>query len=451
VAVPVLQSQGTITAVTTGNLTVTIPTGEVADDILVVTTVAWVVNTTTGANTIAAPSGWNKFTPAVTTLTGGLIDAEYSFFWKRATSNAETNPTFVRPTGWDTGNDTVWAGRCYVIRGCVTTGDPWTQLVASTVSTAANPSIPAVNVNNTDNFDYIDLPVAFIVKADNTLTPTSQDGIGSTTWNAETEASTTTGTDAGFRAYTISFYSGTSQIGAANMLGGTAPAQGGSVYFVASFKPPQPISRTATGSGAGTETATGIKYRKYTRTASGVGFSDIIDSNIIAVNTQQSGTDWAGQSFKGTGAALQSFVVYAGRNTPTSPTDMYCYIYAHTGTYGVDGKPTGSPIATSVATTLPASISGGYTVFNFSGANKIILDNDIPYFAVWYSASAQNFTKYFTGDTHSGNSVSSTNSGTTWVSNTSDNSFYVIGSSAVGNIPPIGINWSYWGTNALLD
>jgi hypothetical protein len=265
-ATPILQAQGNLAALSTNsNLTVTIPTGEAVNDILVATLVAWVPSTSTGTATIAAPAGWTKFTPAITTITGGLIDAEYAFFWKRATSTNETNPTFTRPANWAISN---WSGRIYNIRGCITTGNPWTEFVASTISTAANPSIPALTVQGSDEPDT-DLPVAFIVKTDNTTTPTSQDGFGSSLYSAQTEATTATGTDAAMRAYTISFYSGTTTIGEATMLGGSAPAQGGSVYFVASFKGPN--ERTATGSSFVSQTATGLITVVRTATGSGVG------------------------------------------------------------------------------------------------------------------------------------------------------------------------------------
>jgi hypothetical protein len=288
-ATPVLQTQGSLASTSANeNLTVTIPTGEAVDDILVATLVAWVPSTSTGAATMAAPSGWTKFSPDITTITGGLIDAEYAFFWKRATSTNEANPTFTRPANWAISN---WSGRIYIIRGCIKTGNPWTDLVASSISTAANPPIPSVNVFNTN--DEINLPIAFMVKTDNTATPTGSE-LGTYNWTGQTEVTTTTGTDAAMRAYTVGFYSGTSAVSAPAMTGGTAPAQGGSVYFVASFRQPNNrtasgsgtgsgsasgsivaaaslVSRTATGSGAGTQSATGVKTKLRTATGSGTG------------------------------------------------------------------------------------------------------------------------------------------------------------------------------------
>ena len=62
-------------------------------------------------------------------------------------------------------------------------------------------------------------------------------------------------------------------------------------------------------------------------------------------------------------------------NIPTG--NVIVYLYAHTGTYGVNGKPTGSPLATSdpiLASTLPTTQQ--LVTFTFSGANRIILSSN---------------------------------------------------------------------------
>ena len=453
-AAPIFQQQGTLAGVTTGNLTVVIPAVEQADDILVVTTVAWVVNTTTGANTIAAPSGWTKFTPAVTTITGGLIDAEYSFFWKRAVG-ADADPVFVRPAGWDTGNDTVWAGRCYVIRGCVTTGDPWDSITSTAISTAQNPAFPAITVSGNER-----LAVVFAVKADNASLPTAATG-----YTAQLEATTTTGTDAAANSYTIA--STNTSVSAVTPSGGNAPAQGGTVYFGVSFKPPAAavIDRTATGSGTGTESSTGVRFAVLDRTAtgsgtgtesatgefttpaiisrtadgSGLGTETAVGSRVIAkiargigssaVSAQPSSlnsaltsvdiaTFWIAQTFAGTGSVLDSIRINMNENGNTGNTVAIVDIYALTGTLA-SGTPTGSVLATSGNVTIPTSSVGQPTFFPFAGINRIVLSNGVNYaFVVRYVSGTNGYQIRFNFDTNlvDGAYASSSNSGGSWTS-----------------------------------
>lgn len=87
-----------------------------------------------------------------------------------------------------------------------------------------------------------------------------------------------------------------------------------------------------------------------------------------------------GQSFTGNGQQIgssQFYVVQYG-----SPTGIInSKIYAHTGTFGVNGKPTGSALATSddvdVSTLPTAGID--LQTFTFSGANQITLTNGTKY------------------------------------------------------------------------
>lgn len=255
---PTLQAQGTLAAVTTGNLAITLPT-YAADDIVVITTVGWVPNTTTGTNTQSLASPWTKYSPDVTTITSSIIDAEYACWWARATSASSlgTTVTITRPTSWDTGTDTCWGGRAYVIRGCVTTGNPYDDFAATAISTAANPALPAITVAGGNR-----LALIFMVKADNTATPTAATG-----YTVGTEATDTAGTDCGMQTYRQTT---SANISTVTPTGGTAPAQGGSVYFEFAFVPAV-VTRTATDSGLGTESSTRVIKRLRTATDSGTG------------------------------------------------------------------------------------------------------------------------------------------------------------------------------------
>lgn len=243
---PTLSQQGSIAAVTTGDLTITLP-AYTTNDIVVITTVGWIPNTTTGTNTQSLASPWTKYTPAVTS--GNPIDTEHSFWWARATSASSlgTTVTITRPTGWDTGTDTCWAGRAYVINGCVTTGNPYDELAATALSTAANPQLPAITISGGNR-----LALIFMTKADNSATPTAATG-----YTVGTEVTTNTGTDAAFQTYRQTT---SANITAVTPTGGAAPAQGDSVYFEIAFVP-APVTATAAAplgavSGSGTAVVT---------------------------------------------------------------------------------------------------------------------------------------------------------------------------------------------------
>lgn len=249
---PTLQAQGAIAAVTTGDLTVTLP-AYAANDIVVITTVGYVPNTTTGTNTQTLASPWNKNSPNVTT--GNPIDEEHATWWARATSASSlgTTVTITRPTSWDTGADTCWAGRAYVVRGCVTTGNPYDEFASTALSTAANPALPAITVSGGNR-----LAIVFMTKADNSATPTAATG-----YTVGTEVTTNTGTDAAFQSYR---QTASATVSTVTPTGGTAPAQGNSAYFEFSFIP-ESVTATASAPLGGT-TGTATALVSHTATAS---------------------------------------------------------------------------------------------------------------------------------------------------------------------------------------
>lgn len=254
-AAPTLQAQGTLAAVTTGNLAITLPT-YAANDIVVITTVGYVPNTTTGANTQSLASPWTKNSPDLTVITGGLIDEEHACWWARATSASSlgTTVTITRPANWDTGNDTCWAGRAYVIRGCPTTGDPFDEFGQTALSTAANPALPAITVNGGNR-----LAIVFMTKADNATLPTAATG-----YTVGTVETTATGTDAGMNSYR---QTASANVATVTPTGGIAPAQGNSAYFSFSFTP-EPVTATASAAlGGSTPTATATVTHLATATA----------------------------------------------------------------------------------------------------------------------------------------------------------------------------------------
>jgi len=221
-AAPTLQAEGTLNSVTSGNLTLTLP-AHAADDILVCTVLCWLPNTVGAINTIPAPAGgWAK--PASVQFPA-TPDGEIAFFWLRAASGSETNPTFNRALDWDSGTDGIYGGRAYVIRGCVKSGNPWDEIDPTVALTAANGAVDAVTVSGSER-----TVIQFLSRTDDYGTAPTLSG-----WTAGTAVEDTTGTDCSFRTFRKeNVSSDTSADTSAN----EAPAAGAYVFFGVSFKPP---------------------------------------------------------------------------------------------------------------------------------------------------------------------------------------------------------------------
>jgi hypothetical protein len=86
------------------------------------------------------------------------------------------------------------------------------------------------------------------------------------------------------------------------------------------------------------------------------------------------------QSFTGNGGTLASVKFYVKKiGSPTA--NAYAFIHTHTGTFGTNGTPTGSALATSDGVAYSGiSTSATLVEFTFSGANKITLTNGTRYF-----------------------------------------------------------------------
>jgi hypothetical protein len=114
-----------------------------------------------------------------------------------------------------------------------------------------------------------------------------------------------------------------------------------------------------------------------------------------------------GQSFTGDGGTLSSANMSIFKvGSPTG--NVVIKIYNHSGTYGTSSVPTGTPIATSDnvdASTLSTSSTG--TSFNFSGSNKIILEDGVYYcLVITYDGDSTNKVAVSfdsTSPTHDGN------------------------------------------------
>lgn len=135
-----------------------------------------------------------------------------------------------------------------------------------------------------------------------------------------------------------------------------------------------------------------------------------------------------GQSFTATAGTLNSCKWYLTKYGNPTGNAVAC-IYEHTGTYGTDGKPTGTALATSDSFDVSTLTAGTWKLvtLTFTGVNKITLSEGTYYVvSVEYSGgTAGNFLKVgrdTSSSTHSGNYSTYI---TEWVNTVSDNCFYV--------------------------
>jgi len=136
-----------------------------------------------------------------------------------------------------------------------------------------------------------------------------------------------------------------------------------------------------------------------------------------------------GQSFTGNGNILYSGKLYLKKSgSPVGNATMT--VYAHTGTFGSDGTPTGSALATSDnfdVSTLTTSFA--LITFSFTGANRITLTNGTNYFVIleYGGGDVSNSVRIGVDNTspsHGGNAVYYVSS---WAALTDDACFYVYG------------------------
>lgn len=111
-------------------------------------------------------------------------------------------------------------------------------------------------------------------------------------------------------------------------------------------------------------------------------YSESNANTVISFDLVAGGNNSIGQSFTGDGNTLGSVKWFL--NKTGSPTGtLTSYIYAHTGTFGVNGVPTGAALATS-STVDVSTLTTTLTLydFTFSGANQITLTNGTNYCVV---------------------------------------------------------------------
>jgi len=223
-----LQAEGATLVATVNPVSPVIPTHQ-ADDIIVVCAVIWVPVTSGDAAQIPTPTNYTLLGAQVG-QPAGTRDGWSAVFWRRVTGGG-TTVTVERGAGWDTGTDTCFGARAYVIRGCITTGNPFDASAESGPHTAANQAFPAVTVSGADR-----LVIQFGNSMDNqTFAMTS------TGWTTGTGDSDPGGTDCNFQTARKTTSSNTT----ADTATVSAPAQGAYAFHGVSFAP-QPTNQTLT-------------------------------------------------------------------------------------------------------------------------------------------------------------------------------------------------------------
>lgn len=156
-------------------------------------------------------------------------------------------------------------------------------------------------------------------------------------------------------------------------------------------------------------------------------YSESHQNKSVGINSG-SNTGW-GQSFTGDGSTLGSVVFYMSK-TGSPSYNVTAKIYAHSGTFGTSGIPTGTALATSdnfAVSTLTTSLV--LTTFTFSGANQITLTNGTKYVVTFENSNAgisstPNIGYDDASPSHAGNASSLI--GATWTaSSIRDTIFYV--------------------------
>ena len=167
----------------------------------------------------------------------------------------------------------------------------------------------------------------------------------------------------------------------------------------------------------------------------------LIDSYTITDDYQHMASQWYwGQSFLNPDEITLDSMQFYVANRSADGT-VYAQIYAHTGTFGVDGIPTGAPLATSVgvlATDLEKNFpTFAWQEFVFTGANRILLEASTHYCVVLYWDGTHGFSGdsvYFRDDgtTKSHAGIACWKVGEDWYEHSStDMAFKVYGDSSV--------------------
>ncbi len=170
-----------------------------------------------------------------------------------------------------------------------------------------------------------------------------------------------------------------------------------------------------------------VRYDLQISTTSLVVVASYSELNRVAAEDSNLGTanDGLGQSFTGDGSTLGTAMFFL-RDIGSATGNATAKVYAHTGTFGSTGEPTGAALATSETYDVSALTSTiNLITFRFTGVNQIQLANGTKYVVTIEYDTANNILVAHdtSSPTHEGN-ISFLNGGV-WDVDTSDIIFYV--------------------------
>lgn len=221
---PTLQAQGTQAISINAAIAVQLPAHQ-AGDILVLHLQFWGPNTAGDAAAIPVPTGWASSDGGLGQPAAANRDGWFRLFYLLATSSSMSSPSCSRGASWDTGTDTAFAGRAYVIRGAAPFILAADDYKVGGPRTAANGAFPAVTVSGTER-----LVIQFASMMNGT------DGLGTAPagWTAGTVDNDTTGTGARFQTFRKDNVSSSTSADASNA---AAASVGAYAFFGISFSP----------------------------------------------------------------------------------------------------------------------------------------------------------------------------------------------------------------------
>ncbi|PJC30045.1 hypothetical protein CO052_00090, partial [Candidatus Saccharibacteria bacterium CG_4_9_14_0_2_um_filter_41_9] len=447
-----LRAVGTAYATGTGSITPAIPTAQVTGDMMLC-----FVGTKPydGVNTISGATGWDslgKVTDGTVGVGKSRGSMQVEVFYKVATSDTETNPTIDNSTNKVSG--------AVVIVFQKTTGTGWliagdgggdaTSGTGFSVTAGSNPGITSG-----------DMIVAYAALMDNLQTQSSisvtatSATIATFTESPATDLTTTSGFDMSMSGGYAAVTAGTAT--AAPVYASTLAAAGtGSAYIVrlrenylptvALNSPSEAASVSDTPAlnftGTDTESDT-LEYNIQIDTvntfdsASGTG-ETIVDfyPSVKAMGTLPMcvATPYytqIGQTFNANiGGTISSSAFRIGKNGAPTGT-VVSKLYAHTGTFGTTGVPTGAALATSATVNVSSFNDGDIVSFSYAASPYTLVSGTKYAIVIEYTEAGSTQTtgiSNYVDDTpaHDGTTVIWNNKAASWGATASyDTIFYV--------------------------
>lgn len=449
-AVPIYQAVSNASghSATTGALTVPWPAGHAAGDIGIV-----FVETDTGTINLTTAAGFTQI-GSQRSATGTSL----AIFWCRATSGAMSSPVFGALSNHQ-------YGVMLTFRGCKSTGTPWARQDGGTKNTAStSATIPSIDVaGEGDNLvvmaitKNLDATAAFASAQTNAALTNiterfdagtqSGNGGGIAVWHGDKTTRGPTGTTAvtvtsstsaymiitllpepleqsGFRTYEDGTEAGATAIAALDTNINRSVDADSNLSLRLRVQNTQPINQPATDD---YQLEYSMNNQGFNPVNSGI-VADSMEPDKSSSNTTTLGSGGItreAQSFTGNGKPISAVRFYVSAGAALTGNAV-AKVYAHSGTFGTGGVPTGAALATSdnldTATIPVGSMPFQYIRLPFSGAEQIILADTTHYFISLEYASGVIRLAYI-NEAHPGNSAAW--NGSVWSSSIADIAFFV--------------------------